>query len=61
MGESRSPSASLNCATKRALMCYLQAWRLVHQQAPQARLIIVGDGGLRSQLEVSGKGTRYRE
>src|SRR6266851_7195075 len=24
----------------------LQAWCLVHQQAPQARLIIVGDGGL---------------
>src|SRR5258708_23200104 len=29
----------------------LQAWCLVHQQAPQAQLIIVGDGGLRSQLE----------
>jgi glycosyltransferase involved in cell wall biosynthesis len=29
----------------------LQAWCLVHQQAPQARLIIVGDGGLRFQLE----------
>ena len=29
----------------------LQAWCLVHQQAPQAQLIIVGDGGLRFQLE----------
>jgi glycosyltransferase involved in cell wall biosynthesis len=29
----------------------LQAWHLVHKQAPQARLIIVGDGSLQSQLE----------
>src|SRR6266700_698285 len=29
----------------------LQAWRLVQPQAPRARLIIVGDGGLRFQLE----------
>ena len=29
----------------------LQAWYLVHEQMPQARLIIVGDGPLRSQLE----------
>ncbi len=33
----------------------LQAWCLVHQQAPQARLIIVGDGGLRFQLECLAK------
>jgi len=33
----------------------LQAWHLVHQQAPQARLIIVGDGGLRFQLECLAK------
>jgi len=29
----------------------LQAWHLVHKQAPQARLIIVGKGSLQSQLE----------
>jgi glycosyltransferase involved in cell wall biosynthesis len=29
----------------------LQAWHLVHKQAPQARLIIVGTGSLQSQLE----------
>jgi glycosyltransferase involved in cell wall biosynthesis len=29
----------------------LQAWHLVHLQAPQARLIIVGNGPLQSQLE----------
>src|SRR5437764_8101863 len=29
----------------------LQAWYLVHQQAPQARLIIVGSGYLQAQLE----------
>ncbi len=29
----------------------LQAWRLVYQQMPQARLIIVGDGPLQPQLE----------
>ena len=29
----------------------LQAWRLVHEQMPQARLIIVGSGPLQSQLE----------
>jgi len=29
----------------------LQAWQLVHQQAPQARLIIVGSGYLQPQLE----------
>ncbi len=29
----------------------LQAWYLVHQQVPQARLIIVGRGSLQSQLE----------
>jgi glycosyltransferase involved in cell wall biosynthesis len=29
----------------------LQAWHLVHKQAPQARLIIVGGGSLQSQLE----------
>lgn len=29
----------------------LQAWRLVHEQVPQARLIIVGIGPLQSQLE----------
>ena len=28
----------------------LQAWHLVHKQAPQARLIIVGDGSLQNQL-----------
>lgn len=33
----------------------LQAWCLVHQQAPQAQLIIVGDGGLRFQLEYLAK------
>jgi glycosyltransferase involved in cell wall biosynthesis len=41
-----------------ARLCYqkgidvlLQAWYLVHEQAPQARLIIVGTGPLRNQLE----------
>lgn len=29
----------------------LHAWRLVHEQAPHARLIIVGDGSIREQLE----------
>lgn len=29
----------------------LQAWRLVHEQAPQAHLVIVGSGPLQSQLE----------
>jgi glycosyltransferase involved in cell wall biosynthesis len=29
----------------------LQAWNLVHQQAPEARLIIVGNGPLQNQLE----------
>ena len=29
----------------------LQAWHLVHKQAPQARLIIVGGGSLQKQLE----------
>jgi glycosyltransferase involved in cell wall biosynthesis len=29
----------------------LQAWHLVHQHAPQARLIIVGNGPLQAQLE----------
>lgn len=29
----------------------IQAWRLVHEQLAQARLIIVGDGPLRTQLE----------
>jgi len=29
----------------------LQAWHLVHKQAPQARLIIVGRGSLQNQLE----------
>src|SRR6266568_4638557 len=33
----------------------LQAWHLVYQQAPQARLIIVGDGGLQFQLECMAK------
>lgn len=33
----------------------LQAWGLVHQQVPQARLVIVGDGGLRPQLECLAK------
>ncbi len=33
----------------------LQAWHLVHQQAPQARLIIVGGGGLQFQLESMAK------
>jgi len=33
----------------------LQAWRLVHQHAPQARLIIVGSGNLQSQLECLAK------
>jgi glycosyltransferase involved in cell wall biosynthesis len=28
----------------------LQAWNLVHREAPQARLLIVGDGPLQSQL-----------
>ena len=29
----------------------LQAWNLVHREAPQARLLIVGDGILRTQLQ----------
>ncbi len=29
----------------------LQAWRIVHEQAPQAQLIIMGNGPLQSQLE----------
>ncbi len=29
----------------------LQAWRLVHEQFPQAQLILVGDGPLQTQLE----------
>ena len=29
----------------------LQAWRIVHEQAPQGRLILVGNGLLQSQLE----------
>lgn len=29
----------------------LQAWHLLHEQAPQAQLIIVGSGSLQSQLE----------
>ncbi len=29
----------------------LQAWHLVHEQAPQAQLIIVGDGPIRDQLQ----------
>ena len=33
----------------------LQAWYLVHQQAPQARLIIVGSGYLQAQLECMAK------
>jgi glycosyltransferase involved in cell wall biosynthesis len=33
----------------------LQAWHLVYQQVPQARLIIVGDGGLQFQLECMAK------
>src|SRR5207244_3756077 len=33
----------------------LQAWQLVHQQAPQARLIIVGSGYLQAQLECMAK------
>ena len=33
----------------------LQAWRLVYQQAPQARLIIVGSGYLQTQLECMAK------
>jgi glycosyltransferase involved in cell wall biosynthesis len=33
----------------------LQAWRLVHQQAPQARLIIVGSGYLQTQLACLAK------
>src|SRR5258708_29300115 len=33
----------------------LQAWCLVHQQAPQARLIIVGSGYLQTQLECMAK------
>lgn len=33
----------------------LQAWHLVHRQAPQAQLIIVGDGGLQFQLECMAK------
>ncbi len=34
----------------------LQAWRLVHKQMPQARLIIVGIGPLQKQLEWMAKG-----
>lgn len=30
----------------------LQAWRLVHEHAPEARLIIVGSGRIQSQLQV---------
>ena len=33
----------------------LQAWCLVHQQAPQAQLIIVGSGYLQTQLECMAK------
>ncbi|MDQ6659502.1 MAG: glycosyltransferase, partial [Chloroflexota bacterium] len=33
----------------------LQAWHQVHKQAPQARLIIVGKGGLQTQLEHMAK------
>jgi glycosyltransferase involved in cell wall biosynthesis len=33
----------------------LQAWQLVHQQAPQAQLIIVGSGYLQTQLECIAK------
>ena len=45
-----------------ARLCYqkgidvlLQAWSLVHEQAPQARLIIVGTGPLQNQLEYMAK------
>ena len=45
-----------------ARLCYqkgidvlLQAWSLVHEQAPQARLIIVGTGPLQNELEYMAK------
>ncbi len=33
----------------------LQAWQMVHEQAPQAQLIIVGSGYLQTQLECMAK------
>jgi glycosyltransferase involved in cell wall biosynthesis len=42
-------------AYEKGIDVLLQAWYLVRQQAPQARLIIVGDGGLQFQLECMAK------
>jgi glycosyltransferase involved in cell wall biosynthesis len=39
----------------------LQAWHLVHEQVPQARLVIVGDGPIRNQLECMAKALGLEE
>ena len=39
----------------------LQAWRIVHEQAPQALLVIVGTGPLQSQLERLAAALRIAE
>jgi glycosyltransferase involved in cell wall biosynthesis len=48
-------SQTIVCVSKlryqKGIDILLQAWYLVHQQAPQARLIVVGDGPLHHQLE----------
>jgi glycosyltransferase involved in cell wall biosynthesis len=53
-----TPDERAQTVTCIARLCYqkgidilLQAWNIVHQQAPQARLILVGDGPLRPQFE----------
>lgn len=40
-----------NLRYEKGIDVLLQAWHLVHEQSPQTRLIIVGDGPLQSQLE----------
>ncbi len=39
----------------------LQAWRLVHKQRPTARLIVVGTGPLRAQLELMAQALGIQE
>lgn len=40
-----------NARYEKGLDVLLQAWRLVHQRQPEAKLVIVGDGPMQEQLE----------
>jgi glycosyltransferase involved in cell wall biosynthesis len=50
-GQAQTVTCISRLCYQKGIDILLQAWNIVHRQAPQARLILVGDGPLRPQFE----------